>query len=144
MQSHVPDFTDERFSGDISGAAIKRLLFDFENLAASKQSYFEEGLKTRLRLIGRIEGLKDETSREVAGDMMIQFRRNLPTDLMEAAQTAATMIATTSRRTALTVYPSDLIPDVDEEMEQIATENEQFATVDVDEIDIPREEGEGA
>lgn len=141
MQSHVPDFTDERFKGDISGAAIKRLLFDFENLAATKQAYFEEGLKKRLRLIGRIQGLKGVD--EEAMQTEIKFHRNLPADLAEAAQTAAQMLATVSHRTALKVYPADIVPDIDKELEQIEAEGEKIA-IDVDENNFPEPPEEGA
>jgi SPP1 family phage portal protein len=119
--SQIPDFTDERFQGNISGVAINRLLFDFETLAATKQSYFEDGLKRRYeifdaynRLIGRNEGTVD--------DLTIEWKRNLPNNLSEIASTAQVMMNTLSQKTIISTYPETLVPDVDKEMQQIEEE----------------------
>jgi len=137
-QSHVPDLQDERFKGDMSGVALRRMLYDFENLASDKEMFFKIGLMKRLELIDdyfKTKKIETDGSRR---DMRIQFQRNLEVDAGEIAEIAERMQATTSRRTALTMFPETVVPDVDAEMRQIEEEGSMAMNFDVE--NLPEEE----
>lgn len=117
IQSHVPDFT--RMGGDISGEAIKRLLFDFENMVSSAEADFDLGLSERIRLITII--LKKIYGENIGDpDMIIvSHKRNLPLDLKQFAETAVLMKnAGFSSWLIADTMPDDVIPDVQEELDR--------------------------
>jgi SPP1 family phage portal protein len=115
VQSHVPDFSDDRMAG-ASGIAIQRLLFDFENMVSSTEADFDLGLLERIRLInviysktGKVTGTFDMVT--------ISHKRNIPLNLMEFAQTALTMkSAEFSSYLVADIMPDDIIPDVKVEL----------------------------
>jgi Phage portal protein, SPP1 Gp6-like. len=75
-QSHVPDLVEN--AGDrLSGVALGKLLYGFENLAAGKEAYFRVGLEDRLALLGAIIGKTEAAPAAVD----IHWGRNLPEDV---------------------------------------------------------------
>jgi len=129
-QSHVPDFR-EMATGTLSGAAIKRLLFDFENLVSSAEADLDEGLQDRIRLMNIVyaaAGLLTDDTRAV----VITHKRNLPDDLKEAADTAFVLTnAGFSKRLVAETMPDSVVPDVDAELAEQGAEREA-GMVDVD------------
>jgi SPP1 family phage portal protein len=129
-QSHVPDFKDMA-TGTLSGAAIKRLLFDFENVVSSAEADFDDGLQERIRLMNIVyglAGLKTDDTRAV----VITHKRNLPDDLKEHAETAGLLTnAGFSKRLVAESMPDSVVPDVDAELaEQKQEREESMADVD--------------
>ncbi len=118
VQSHVPDFSDEKFASQgLSGVAIQRMLFDFENIVSSTDADFDVGLYDRIRLITKIY----EILRRPIGsfDMItINHKRNLPLNVKEYAETAAVLGGVVSRRTMLESLPEEVVPDVDAELKR--------------------------
>jgi SPP1 family phage portal protein len=114
IQSHVPDFTDARFAGPISGVAVQRLLFDFENVVSSAEADFDVGLYERIDLLNEFYA----SAGRLTGDaVVIDHKRNLPSDLREFADTAKVMSDTGfSRKIVAEVMPDEVIPDADEEL----------------------------
>ena len=117
-QSHVPDFGSEKFSGALSGAAIERMLFDFENVVSSAEADFNIGLYDRIGLISKV--LKDTGGIEGEPEnIVISHRRNIPVDEMDAADVAvAERNAGISMKTTLEGMPRDMVPNVDEELKR--------------------------
>lgn len=117
IQSHVPDFT--MMTGALSGAAIDRLLFDFENMVSSAEADFDLGLAKRIELITIIYV---KSQRGVAGspDMIsISHKRNKPSNLSEMADIANRMKAAGfSRYLIADIMPDDIIPNVEEELKR--------------------------
>jgi len=137
-QSHVPDFKDMA-TGSLSGAAIQRMLFDFENVVSSAEADFDTALKERIRFIG----IAFEKLRRFTGgtpDMIsISHRRNLPADLKEKAETAQLMKnAGFSRWLCADIMPDDVIPDVEEELKR-QDEDAAGQPEDIEEIPEPEE-----
>ncbi len=116
VQSHVPDFTSEKMNA-VSGEAIKRLLFDFENVVSSVEADFDTALYERMNLINAFYTKK--TGR-VLGDpntVVISHKRNMPLNLQEFAQAAMTLKgAGFSSYLVADIMPDDIIPNVDEEL----------------------------
>jgi SPP1 family phage portal protein len=121
-QSHVPDFKDMA-TGSLSGAAISRMLFDFENVVSSAEADFDVGLSERIKLIA----IAYEKLRRATGtpDMIsISHKRNLPADLKEKAETANQMKAAGfSRYLIADIMPDDIVPDVEEELKRQDEDN---------------------
>jgi len=135
-QSHVPDFTELATGGDLSGAAIQRLMFDFENLVSSAEGDFDLGLEDRIRMIAHIYEIGRRGVPGGPEDVTIQHKRNVPLDTTEYAQTSVAMKqAGFSRYLIASIWPDDIIPDVDEEIaRQDAEAQAMFA--DLDTMDI--------
>lgn len=75
--SNVPDLTDENFSGNQSGEAMKYKLFGFEQMTAVKQRLFEKGLRRRYRLLFNSKTQTKEADNANL-DLRITFSPNLP------------------------------------------------------------------
>lgn len=74
----VPDLSDERFSGNASGVALKYKLLGLEQLVMIKERYFREGLRGRLRLAARAMEFGSGVSLDPEA-VEITFSRTLPT-----------------------------------------------------------------
>lgn len=83
--SNVPDLNDKNFAGNASGVAISYKLIGFENLRADKETYFEDALQQRYRLIG----LSPTKQFDVEdGDIKNTFYQNLPKNIEKDLQLA--------------------------------------------------------
>lgn len=82
--SMVPDLTDENFAANASGVAMKYKLFGLEQLAKTKERYFMQGLRERLRLFARILGVKGNPAVDVS-QITITMTRSLPSNDAETA-----------------------------------------------------------
>ena len=126
-QSHVPDFT--QLTGALSGAAIDRLLFDFENLVSSDEADFDTALIRRGSLITdlliRLNQLPPNS--DFATMINIQHKRNLPLDKNNYAIMAVQLVnAGFSRRMIVSQMPEDMVPDVEQELEEEKMEQESL------------------
>jgi len=123
-QSHVPDFTSEKFSGTLSGAAVERMLFDFENIVSSAQADFDIGLYDRIRLI---TDLMQQTGAPVGDplEIMINHRRNIPIDEMNAAEVAVALRnAGISMESVVENMPREVVTSVEVELERQQSERD--------------------
>lgn len=78
--SHTPDLTDEKFSGNSSGVAMKYKLLGTFELASTKRRQFTHGLYRRYALIGELETKLHDKWELDAGELDFTYRDNLPTD----------------------------------------------------------------
>lgn len=118
-QSHVPDFTT--LTGALSGAAIDRLLFDFENLVSSDEADFDTALIERGRMITNVLiGLnRIPKDSDFASMINIAHKRNLPLDRNSFAMMATQLVSGGfSRRMIVSQMPGDMVPDVEAELEE--------------------------
>jgi SPP1 family phage portal protein len=117
IQSHVPDFN--MMTGALSGAAVDRLLFDFENIVSSAEADFDVGLTERIDLITVIYVKSKKGVDGRHEDIVISHKRNLPQNNQEYADLAVKMkTAGFSRFAIADMMPDDLIPDVDKELQR--------------------------
>ena len=118
-QSHVPDLTNATFGGDLSGVAIQRLMFDFENMVSSAEGDFDLGLTNRIELITRIYDKTGRGGGGSAGDITISHKRNIAINLKEFAEISKLMKeAGFSDYATVDVWPDDIMPDVEEELQR--------------------------
>jgi SPP1 family phage portal protein len=125
---------DETFGGS-SGIALAYKVLPMEWLAASCMAYFTKGLQRRIELIGaalqELRGLQPET-------ITIHQRRNLPIDTASLASVAVTLKGVVSDETILRLFPADIIPDVQAELERLSLQRDPLDVLAFS--DIPGEE----
>lgn len=120
--SSVPDLTDESFSGNSSGVAIRYKLLGLEQLTKTKERYFAEGLKIRLQLISNILGIKGSAKVDVS-DIEITFNRSLLANVLEEAQIASILSGIIPQRTILSNL--SMVKDPDAALEELEEEKAQ-------------------
>ena len=105
--SGVPCMTDESFSGNTSGVAMKYKLLAFEQMTKIKERYFTEGLRIRLGLIANALTVLGYNRTDV-GDIGIQFTYSLPENEAEKAETVNLLKDILTTEQLIKLLPYDL------------------------------------
>ncbi len=113
--SHVPNFMDENFSGNISGVAMEYKLLGMEMLTKVKERNYRKGLRKRIRLYCNY--LKLMAVKMEAGSIMPAFSRALPKNLMELSQIVTNLQNNVSAKTLLKLLP--FVEDPDYEIKEV-------------------------
>ena len=119
--SKTPDLSDENFSANASGIAIKYKLYGTESLVSNKENYFKKGLQRRIELIFAVLGIKGSAYDWRAID--IQFTRNVPTNETEIADVVQKLSGIVSTETLLAQIP--FVSDVKAELEKLEADKER-------------------
>ena len=122
--SMIPDMQDKEFSGNSSGVALGYKLLALEQLAAQKEMHFKKAINQRLQLMIDFHNLKIK-----ATDIQKVFTRNVPKNLVEAADTAQKLQGIVSHETILSTLP--FIEDAKGELEKIKAEEDINAEKDM-------------
>ena len=133
--SLVPDMTDENFASNASGVAMKYKLWGLDQLIRTKEQWFSEGLRSRLKLYINFLQVKGFEALDVA-DITITFTRALPANLTENAQivqTAMTAGAASVETGVKMLHAGDewSMEDVAKEVEAIKQEKADEARLSV-------------
>ncbi|WP_339009655.1 phage portal protein [Fusobacterium animalis] len=115
--SMIPDMQDKEFSGNSSGVALGYKLLALEQLAAQKEMHFKKAINQRLQLMIDFHNLKIK-----ATNIQKVFTRNVPKNLVEAADTAQKLQGVVSHETILSILP--FIEDAKVELEKIKAEED--------------------
>lgn len=117
--SMVADISDEDF-GNASGISLKYKLLTMNNLAKTKERLFSASFDRRYRLIfsNPINAMKADDWVQIS----YKYSRNIPTNILDEAQTAAQLAGTTSLQTRLGVL--SVVDNVQDEMDRIAQEQD--------------------
>ena len=135
--SGIPKLDDRDAMAQTSGEALKYLFASFEDMVAGeKQSYFDEGLRQRLRMLCSYEswlenlGSPDEEG-ETAYDpsgIVIEWTRNLPAETTNIVDNAIKAAPYMSKRTMVEqLHKAGIVSSVDDEMARL---DEQDAAED--------------
>lgn len=81
----VPDMSDENFASNASGVAIKYKLLGLEQITKTKERYFAEGIKYRLRLFAAVLAVMGKPKADISA-VTVTFSRSLPVNELERAQ----------------------------------------------------------
>ena len=119
--SYCPPMTDENFSQNASGVAMKYKLMGLENATAKKESAFKLGLQRRLELICNILAVMGTEYDYRA--ITIQFNRNIPQNIVEMADVVNKIGHLYSEKTQMAMLPIDV--DYVAEQEQKKEEQEK-------------------
>ncbi|MGL5745794.1 MAG: phage portal protein [Cetobacterium sp.] len=119
--SCCPNMSDEKFSGNSSGIAIKFKMWNTEQKTGIKEKKFKRALTEKWYLISKTPLL---TGFNVMSIDMV-FDRNLPTNAVEAVEIAKNVFGTISERSYLEFVGKHIgIEDIDEEIKLISEERE--------------------
>lgn len=123
MFTNTPDMTDENFSGNQSGEAMKYKLFGLEQRTAIKEGLFRKGLRRRYKLIGEIMSVNRELDKDNIKDLVFTFTRNLPKSLTEEMQMFVNAGGEISQKTLMSLV--SFIDNPQQEAERIKQEQEE-------------------
>lgn len=115
LLSMTPNMSDENFSQNSSGVALKYKCLALENLTAIKERFFRKGLTRRIELICNILAVKG--GNYDFRDVSMTFTRNLPVNLDEIAETVNKLNGVVSDETLLSLLP--FVENVDDELNKI-------------------------
>ena len=121
----VANLNDEAFSGNSSGVAIRYKLLSMQNQAALEERKFTIALTNFLGNIvslGKVIG--SITIDEVKAGLSLTFKRNIPVNDADEANTAKTLEGVVSKETQLKVL--SIVDDPKAEIEKIDTEKENL------------------
>lgn len=124
--SGVPDMSDESFAGNASGVAMKYKLLNLEEITKTKERYFAEGLRYRLKAVANILSVKGAEAFDVSG-INIKFTRSLPANEFEIAQTVSTLSGIIPQSTLLSMIPA--ITDVEAAIRELGKEKAEAAKI---------------
>jgi SPP1 family phage portal protein len=128
--SKTPDLDDEKFSGNLSGIAIKFKLFCLEQLAVMKERKFKKALQRRNELITNMLNLKGADYNYTEVDMT--FVRNIPANLVDIATMINDLRGVVSNQTLIAQLP--FVTDVQEEMDKVKQEQEENPSINLDNV----------
>lgn len=127
------NFTDEHFSGNLSGVAMKYKMFALESKCMIAERKFTAALQKQFELLASVwakKGIVFEPR-----DITYQFKRNFPLNMLDEAQTNATLKGLISEKTRLSLL--SFVDDPEEELKQM--EQEIFDLVPGDPVQGVRE-----
>jgi len=81
--SMIPNMSDEKFSGNSSGVALRFKLLPFEQCIKNKERYFEKGLMERFELYNSFLSKASRMQQIPIYDVDAVFKRNLPKNDLE-------------------------------------------------------------
>jgi len=123
IYDHIHDMTpmiDQRDDslGQASGVAMEYRLLPFEYKAADIEANWSRFLQNRIYMIaGVTKGLGGAV--DGVTEVQINFKRNLPKNLAEIADTMSKLVGLVSEETLLRLLPSTVVPDIAEELARI-------------------------
>ena len=117
--SQVPALSDESFSGNLSGVAIRYKLSALEELAISKENKFRAAQQKKLKLITAFINTKFNKSYDYKS-IVQKYERNFIDNISEVIKDVTKLEGIVSRQTQLEMLP--MVEDTQEEFEKIKQE----------------------
>lgn len=122
--SQVPALSDESFSGNLSGIAIKYKLIGVEELSLMKENCFRSAQTKMIRLI--TDWLNTRMNKNWDSDTVEQkYERNFIDNAADTIADVRNLEGIVSRETQLDMLPSSIVDDSAEELERIREEAAQ-------------------
>ena len=111
--------SDEAFSGNASGVAIKYKLIGMEQIRSRKEVGFRKGLQRRIELIAGMLRTKSVADIDFR-DIEITFTANIPADTKEQADIVKELYGVVSQKRLLSLLP--FVSDPAAEMAELKKE----------------------
>ena len=135
--SQVPALTDESFSGNLSGIAIKYKMTGLEELAIMKENRMRSAQTKMLRII--TDFLNTKMNKHWDPDMIEQkYDRNFVENVSDVITDVRNLDGIISRETQLDMLPLSVVSDTSSELDRQRQESldaEGLPKVDLDSID---------
>ncbi len=123
--SFTPDFTDEAFGTNLPGISLRLKLLTSEELRATKELFFRDGLIKRMDLIANFLNMTNDHD-IIRDEIQIVFSDVLPQNLLELSQIVTNLANDVSTTTRLSLLP--FIDDPQAELEK--KESEENDSID--------------
>lgn len=117
------NFTDESFAGTISGVAMKFKIMALENKCITMERKMVAALRYQFKLLFSAWNTKSKAQKEDYLKVWFGFKRNLPVNVLEEAQTTQALRGQVSEETRLSLLP--FVDDVQYEQEKMKEEQEE-------------------
>lgn len=134
--SQVPALTDESFSGNLSGIAIKYKMTGLEELAIMKENRMRSAQTKMLKIITQF--LNTKMNKNWDPDMIEQkYDRNFVDNISDIIADVRNIDGIVSKETQLGMMPHSVVPDITTELERQqkeAMEAEQLPKVNLDNL----------
>lgn len=109
------NFTDESFSGQASGVALKYKIMALENKCITMERKFTSALRYQFKVIFSAWAKRKGVSKEDYLKVWFGFKRNLPIHIQDEAAATLALKGSVSERTRLSLLP--FVDNVDYELE---------------------------
>ena len=113
--SFVPNMSDENFSNNASGIAMKFKLMGLENLIGVKEAKFKKGLMRRIELLCAYAKMKNNSDYSYLAIEPV-FTRNTPNNELELSQIMQNLTGILSEETIIGMSPR--VSDIQAEIER--------------------------
>lgn len=119
--SQVPALTDENFSGNLTGVAIRYKLTGLEELAIMKENNFRAAQHKMLKMI--TEYLNFKNRKDYDSEQVIQkYDRNFVDNDSETIENVTKLDGVVSKETQLNMLPQKIVDNAKDEMDRITEE----------------------
>ena len=119
--SQIPNLTDEKFAGNVSGESMKYKLMGLENIVSVKEAKFKKGLMRRIELLCNFLNIATNDLL-LYTDVQPIFIRNKPKNDVELASMVKSLYGILSDETLISILP--FIENSKEEIEKRDLEKE--------------------
>ena len=126
--SFTPDFSDESFGTNVPGVSLKLKLLTSEELRATKEMFFREGLVKRMDLIANYLNMAGDHE-IIRNEIQMVFSDVLPQNVLELTQIVQNLAQDVSTETRLSILP--FIENPAAEMEKKQKEDDAKAESDI-------------
>lgn len=111
------NFTDESFGGQVSGVAMKYKVMALENKSITMERKYVSSLRYQFKVLFSAWAKRKGYSKDDYLKVFFAFKRNLPLNLLDEAQSTVQLKGQVSERTRLGLLP--FVDDVDYELEEM-------------------------
>ncbi|AGF28228.1 MULTISPECIES: phage portal protein [Bacillus amyloliquefaciens group] len=118
------NFSDESFGGNVTGVAMKFKLMALENKCITMERKMTAALRYQYKLIFSAWATKNKAKAEDYLKVWFGFKRNLPANVLEEAQTTAQLKGMVSEETRLSLL--SFVDDVQYELKKMEEEEEEY------------------
>ena len=119
--AQIPNLTDEKFAGNVSGESMKYKLMGLENIISIKEAKFKKGLMRRIELLCNFLNIATNDLM-LYTDIQPVFTRNKPKNDVELANMVKSLYGILSDETLISILP--FIENSKEEIEKRDLEKE--------------------
>lgn len=123
--SMVANISDDTFGNAASGVSLQYKLLSMRNLASNKERKFTKSLRKLFEIVFSTGNVIPSNKAEEWQNVKFKFTRNLPSNLVEEAQTAATLSGITSQETQLSTL--SIVDDPKSEIDRISEDQKRDA-----------------
>ncbi|WP_181219943.1 phage portal protein [Bacillus subtilis] len=118
------NFSDESFGGNVTGVAMKFKLMALENKCITMERKMTAALRYQYKLIFSAWATKNKAKEEDYLKVWFGFKRNLPANVLEEAETTSQLKGNISEETRLSLL--SFVDDVQYELQKMKDEEEEY------------------